>query len=194
MKVLKMVGKVTGIIFLIILILFIIMFVVMTVISKSNDAYKGDKTEILESSDSEAPKALVVYQPSKSTASKDVADQLAAGLQAAGLEVTLTYAGKHIPEDISKYSLVAFGSPVFFGKPSAAVTDTIKRLTDYSEKTVILYSVGQLTSQQELDILKEALKDKKPDFTQKFVTKDNEKEQKAYELGMKAGKECRENE
>jgi flavorubredoxin len=191
MKALGILGKIIGIIFLVFVLLIIVGLVTVTIITKSNNAYKGEYTNVLESSDSSAPKALVVYQPGKSKASETAANQLAAGLNKSGYEVTVTYPGKHLSEDLSSFSLVAYGSPVFFGKPSTKITDLIKKQTDYSGKTVILYSVGGSVEAAELDVMKECLTGKKPDYTAKFLTNDTELNQKAYDLGVKAGEESR---
>lgn len=191
MKVLGILGKVIGIILLVFVILIIVGIVTVAIITKSNNSYKGEYTNVIKSSDTSAPKALIVYQPGKSRASETVANQLAAGLNKAGYEVTVTYPGKHLSDDWSGYSLVAFGSPVFFGKPSTMITDTIKKQTDYSTKTVILYSVGGTTEITELDVMKDCMSGKKPDYTAKFLTNDKELNQKAYDLGVKAGEESR---
>lgn len=185
------IGKVIGFIFLALILLMIIAIIYFVFISKSNDAYKGDYMSVLKKDDSSAPKALLVYQPSRGKASSKIANELAKGLNDAGYEVTITYPGKHLSSDITQYSVVAFGSPVYIGKPSAALTGSMKQISDYSDKTVIIYSVGQSPEAPELDVVKECLNGKEPDYTKKFIAKDESKGQIAYDLGLKAGKESR---
>lgn len=187
----KKMRKILGIVLLSIMILIVIGAATMFVLTKVNDAYKGDYQSIVTSSDASAPKALVIYQPSKSKDSDEIAEQLAAGLNLEGYEVTITYPGKHIDDDISEYTVVSFGSPVFFGKPSAAVIDTITRLKGLPEKTVIIYSVGKANEVPELDILAKSLGTKEADYMTKFQISDAEKDKKAYELGATAGRESK---
>lgn len=188
-SIIGMIGKVIGILILTILLIAVIFIVVMVLIVKSNDAYKGDYLSILKNSDSSAPKALIVFQPSKSKTSVNVANQIAKGLNDAGYEVTITYAGKHVSSDISEYSLVAFGSPVFVGKPSKMITDTMKKISDFTGKTIILYSVGKSSEEPEIDVLKQCLNGKAPDYTEKFIADDDANDDKAYELGLKVSQE-----
>jgi|GEM_PF-575935 Uncharacterized flavoproteins len=188
---LKIIGKILGVILIVFVALIIIGIVTVVIITKSNDAYKGDFKTELKGKDATAEKALVIYQPSKSKASKEVAYKLAEGLNSQGYDVTITYPGKHIESDMSSYSIISFGSPVFFGKPSAAVTKTIERLKDIKGKTVILYSVGGSNEAMELDSMKKLFSDVTPKYVMKFLVSDEEKEKKAYDLGIKAGKESR---
>lgn len=181
--------RIFGFLILILVLLIIVAISFMVFVSKSNNAYKGDFTKTLTGSSTSAQKALVVYQPAKSKSSAEIAEQIAKGLQDSGYEVTLTYPGKHVSDDISAYSVVAFGSPVFMGSPSTMVTDTISRIKEYTGKTVILYSVGASEQAIELETLAKALNDKKADYTSKFIVNDKDKDQKAYDLGLLAGKE-----
>lgn len=193
MKVLSVIGtigKIVGFLFIGLIVLFIVFILIMMMITKSNNAYKGDYKTTVKNDDSSAPEALVIYQPSKSD-SKKIADQLAKGLNESGYEVTITYPGKHVSEEISQYSLLAFGSPVYFGKPSENLTKTISRMKDLTDKKVILYSVGKLTDAPEFEEVKKSLNGKEPDYSVKFSTKDNVEKQ-AYDMGIKVGKESRE--
>lgn len=180
--------RIFGVLILIFVLLIIAAISFMVFVSKSNNAYKGDFTKTLAGSNSTEKKALVIFQPAKSKASAEIAEQIGKGLQDAGYEVTLTYPGKHVSDDISAYTVVAFGSPVFMGSPSTMVTDTISKIKDYTGKTVILYSVGASEQATELDTLTKALHDKEADYTSKFVINDKDRDKKAYDLGLQAGK------
>ena len=191
MKFIGMIGKVLGIIVIALILLFIVFMVIMAIISKVNNAYKGDYKSVIKSNAKDAPKALIVFQPAKSNASIKVAEQMARGLNEAGYEVTLTYPGKHLSSDLSQYSLVAFGSPVFFGRPSEAIINAAKQMKELPDKKVIIYSVGMADETSELDIMKQSLNGKEPDYKSKFKVNDEARDKKAYELGLKAGKESR---
>lgn len=179
------IGRTLGIVISVLFLLMVIMMILMVCIIKSNDAYKGDYKTVLAATNPSGQKALIVYQPSITGASADIANQMAKGLNKAGYEVTLTYPGKHLSDDLSQFSVIAFGSAVYTGKPSAQFTETISRIKDYRNKTVILYSVGQLEKAPELEVLRKCLK-RDENFAQKFVAK-GDVGQKAYDLGYEAG-------
>lgn len=182
------VGRTLGIVIGVVFLLMVIIMITMVCIVKSNDAYKGDYKSVLAAGNPSAQKALIVYQPSASGAPTDIANQMAKGLNKAGYEVTLTYPGKHVSDDLSRFSLVAFGSAVYAGKPSAQLTDTMSKIKDYKNKTVILYSVGQMAEAPELDVLRKSLNGGKENYAQKFVAK-GDAGQTAYNFGYKAGTE-----
>lgn len=188
---LHIIGKIFGGILIVFIALIIIGIITVLIITKNNDAYKGDFKKELKGDSASAPKALVIYQPSKNKTSGEVADKIAEGLNSEGYDVIITYPGKHIEEDVTAYDVISFGSPVYFGKPSAAVTKTIERLKGLPGKTILMYSVGGSNEMPELDILKKALQGAEPRDTAKFVVSDTERNNKAYELGVKVGKESK---
>lgn len=185
-KVLIVIGCIFGALILVIIALMIFF----AIFTSQNNSYKGDFTSVLKSKEASPKKALVVFQPSVTgSASTDIANELARGLNEAGYEVTLTYPGKHLSADVSAYSLLAFGSSIYIGQPSTQLTDTMKLIPDYSGKKIILFAVGGNTPAPEFDVLKAALGGAAVDYTEKFVVGEADKAQKAYNLGQKAGKE-----
>ncbi len=172
-------GIVVGILFLIMIILAGVMFFIVS----SNNKDKGDKTTVLPGPDSSAPHALVMYQPTISGTGKTVADRIAAGLQSAGYEVTVTYPGAHVPSDISKYAVAAFGSSVYAGQPSAILAQTMKRFTDYSGIKVALYSIGSADIAPELDILEAGINGADVITKTKLKAGDKGIADEAYKLG-----------
>lgn len=147
-------GIVIGVLFLLI----VIFAAVMAFIVSSNNRDKGEYSKVLAVPDSSAPKALVVYQPTISGTGKTIAEQLAAGLNAAGYEVTITYPAAKMSADISAYSIVTFGSSVYVGQPSSVLTKYMDRIADYSGKKVALYSIGSADNTPELDVLAACIK------------------------------------
>jgi len=142
-------GIVVGVLFLLI----VIFVAVMAIIVSSNNREKGAYSKVLAGPDASAPKALVVYQPTISGTGKTIAEQLAAGLQAAGYEVTIAYPTAKLSADISAYSVVIFGSSVYAGQPSSALSKYMNRIADYSGKKVAIYSIGSADNTPELDVL-----------------------------------------
>lgn len=80
-------GIIIGVLFL----LLVIFVAFMAFIVSSNSRDKGAYSKVLAGPDSYAPKSLIVYQPTISGTGRTIAEQLAAGLNAAGYEVTITY-------------------------------------------------------------------------------------------------------
>lgn len=191
LSILGIIGRGIGIVFIVIIIIAIVFIAVSVYLSKLNNSYKGDFTSVISNSYSDAPKALIIFQPSRSKMGENIANELARGLNEEGYEVTLTYPGKHVPADLSQYSLLAFGSAVYAGQPSTMLTNTMKKMTDLTDKIVIFYSIGSMEDAPEFDILKESLNGKEPDYTAKFTSKSEQNKIQAYELGLKAGEEIR---
>ena len=160
-------------------------------IIKINDSYKGSFRKELKAQDKSSPKALVIYQPSKSKVSAEVAEKFAEGLYSSGYDVTITYPGKKMEAEMSEYSLISFGSPVFFGRTSAAVTEAMKQLKNASGKTVIIYSVGGSAEEPELDTMKQQFTDVTPKVATKFLVSDTDVEKNAFELGIRVGRESK---
>lgn len=162
----------------------------MLFLSSTNNAYKGDYTNVIESTSTNSveKKALVVYQPSRSKEFSEIANQLAKGLSESGYDVTLSYPGKHLSTDVSKYSVLAFGSPIYMGQPSTALTDYMKEIKDIYNKKVIAFAIGSLESELEFEIYQKSLNNAKIDKKVKFIAKDKSDEDAAYKLGLETGK------
>lgn len=157
-------------------------------LSSSNNAYKGEYKNVLESTASPEKKALVVYQPSRSKEFAKITNQLAKGLNESGYEVTMSYPGKHLSADVKDYSIVAFGSPIYMGQPSTALTDYMKELKNLSDQKVIAFSIGSLKAEAEFEIFEKSLNSGKIFKKIKFIAKDKSDEDTAYKLGLDVGK------
>jgi len=178
-------GSLVGVVVLLI----VGMMAVMFFLSSSNNAYKGDYTNVLKSTAPATKKALVVFQPSRSKEFAKITDQLAKGLGESGYEVTVSYPGKHLSADVKDYSVLAFGSPIYIGQPSTALTDYMKQIKDFSNKKVIAFSIGSMEAAPEFEIFKTNLSGGKIYKQIKFIAKDKSDEDKAYKLGLEVGKE-----
>jgi flavodoxin len=148
----------------------------------------GDRMEILKSASETPQRALVVYQPSVTAASSDVAHAIAKGLNDAGYEVTLNTPGKHLSADISGYSVVVFGSPNYGGSPGEALLNYLKQIDDFTGKRILLYSTsGRAAGRLEFDKLEALLQGVEPYQTLKLAAGETEKNKAAaYQLGLDA--------
>jgi flavorubredoxin len=184
-KILIVAGCLVGVV-----VLFIVgMMAFMYFLSSSNNSYKGEYTNVLKTTDTSTKKALVVYQPSRSKEFGEIANQLAKGLNESGYEVTISYPGKHLSSDVKDYSVVAFGSPIYMGQPSTALTNYMKEIKDLTNKKVITFSIGSMESSPELEIYKKNINVGEIYKNVKFIAKDKSDEEKAHKLGLDVGKE-----
>jgi flavorubredoxin len=148
----------------------------------------GDRTEILEASSEMTKKALVVYQPSITSASSDVAHAIAAGLNDSGFEVKLSNPGKHLSADISAYSIIVFGMPNYGGSVVEPLSDYIQSIDDFSDKRIILFSTsGGISNMLEIEKLAALLGGAEPYKAVKYKSSEGEKNiSAAYQLGVEA--------
>jgi len=179
-----MLFKIIGKVFLGLVVLFILVMLVFAWFAKANSKKYGDNGKILKSNNVNAKKALVVYQPSRGKLTSKIAEQIAKGMNEAGYEVTINYPGNHMDKNISKYSIVVFGSPVYMGQTSSVLADYMKSIKDLSKAKIFLFATGGQLSNGELDKMEQQLGDKKA--TEKLGFKNGAKdESKAYEIGKK---------
>ncbi|NMM61836.1 flavodoxin [Clostridium sp. P21] len=152
---------------------------------------KGSNEKILTSKNASPKKALIIFQPSLSDVTSLMANSIAKGLNDEGYEVTLNYPEKDLKYNISKYSIVIFGSPNYAGKPLTVVTDYMSKIKDLSSKKVIAFSTGADASKKdELEIMEKSLNGTKTYKKVKFLSSSKkESESKAYNLGKELSKE-----
>ena len=74
--------------------------------------------------------ALIIYHPGFSSFMKDIIYTFADGLVENDWRVEITTASSQAPTDLSGYSLVAFGSPVYADQPSPIIKRHIERIDD----------------------------------------------------------------
>jgi len=135
--------------------------------------------------------ALIIYHPGLSSFMKDVAYAFADGLVENGWRVEITTASSQAPTDLSGYSLLALGSPVYAGNPSSTIKRHLERIGDLQEiETVILITSGgnstsDLTMQQNVEEYNGAVKTVVEVFTQE----PNEGNGNAMDIAKQAGRE-----
>jgi flavorubredoxin len=105
----------------------------------NNDYVSG--IEVLNADGSET--ALIIYHPGLSSFMKDVTYAFADGLVENGWRVEITTASSEAPTDLSDYSLLVLGSPVYAGNPSPTIKRHLERMGDLNGiDTVILVTSG----------------------------------------------------
>jgi menaquinone-dependent protoporphyrinogen IX oxidase len=172
----------------VIIFLMAVFMVLTALILSSNNKQKGVNEEKMSAQGELVKKALIIYQPGG--ISSNIAHQIAKGINDGGYEVTLNYPGEKLRYDISEYSIIVFGTPVYAGQPSKALTDYMSSVKDFSSSKVMLYSVGMIENKVELDVMEKNLNGKKANEKVKFLTgSKKENDSVAYELGKRMSKE-----
>ena len=180
-------------ILLVVVISFVAAIAIMAVIFGSLNKPKGNNEKILKSNESSAKKALIIYQPSLTNVTSVIADSIAKGLNDGGCEVTLNNPGKDLSTDISKYSLVVFGSPTYAGQPLSIETEYISKIKDFSSAKVVLFVTGSdVSKKDELDVMEKSLNGVNAYKKVKFnAGSKNDSKNEAYELGKELSNELR---
>jgi flavodoxin len=97
-------------------------------------------------------KALVAFDPGLSGTAKGVADKVASDLQAQGFTVTLAGIKSSAVANITGYSVVVVGGPIYAGSPTASVKDFLSNLpagqASQGDGPYVLTSVGVFGSGQ----------------------------------------------
>lgn len=150
----------------------------------------GGKHEVLEG-ESGAPRALVVYQPSLTSAAGDVARWIAEGLNEGGYEVTLNRPGYHLSADISAYDVIVLGGPNYGSNFPEALFEYVDRIEDFGGKRVILFcTAGSSEGKTELEKLASHIRGAMPHAAVKLKFNESKENQiKAHALGLEAATE-----
>ncbi|AGK95540.1 flavodoxin family protein [Clostridium pasteurianum] len=156
----------------------------------SNNTEKGNKTVIMKTDSIAHSKALVVYQPSLMTDStKNVAYDLAKGLNSKGYDVTIAYPGKYLSTDLSTYKVVVFGSPIYIGQTSSVLNDYIKSVNNLKDQKILLFVTGGADDSEQLNSLEKLFTNAEIPMKISFKYNDKGNENKAFNLGSEIGKE-----
>lgn len=136
----KKILKFTGLgIVLVILVAFGAMgFVIYDVMS-----YTATGSEKLNPAGTEVGKALVVYDPGISGASKDTAVAIAKELQTRGYVVELAGISSATAKNTSGYNIIVVGGPIYAGKASASVQFYLSTLKTDDDAKIAVFATGQ---------------------------------------------------
>lgn len=168
------------IIFILIILVSVIVFFAW--VSKSNSIVYEEKYTLLKNESKDSKNAIVIYQPSRTSFSEDVASQIAEGVHSCGYNVYLSTVCKNLDKDLSQYDLVIFGSPIYMSNYSSVIGEYIKSVSDFGQAKIIFYTTGMLNNTVEFDNIKKIF-DKEVYLTK--ITKDKciEDEKYAYKIG-----------
>lgn len=170
--------------------LIVLMLLVTGMVSAANKP-KGDKEEILPGKGEKPKKAIIIYQPALTKVTTRRAQELAAGLNAGGYEVTLNHPGQDLAADLSQYDLVLFGSPAYAGQLTKALTDYMAEACPALAKAagttprLVLFATGGLDQTEEFDRLAGLLAGLNVVKKVKFTPKGPD----AYALGLELAQE-----
>jgi flavorubredoxin len=99
------------------------------------------RTLVLNSDGSET--ALIIYHPGLSSFMEDTTYAFADGLVANGWRVEVATASSQAPTDMSGYSLLVLGSPVYAGNTTVTISRHLERIGDIQGiDTVLLVTSG----------------------------------------------------
>ncbi|NLY91373.1 MAG: hypothetical protein GX081_07170 [Firmicutes bacterium] len=169
---------------------FVFMVLLVSVVSAANKP-KGNKEQVLPGKGERPRKALIIYQPGLTKITSRRAQELAAGLNAGGYEVTLNHPGKHLTTDLSGYELVIFGSPTYAGQLTKALTNYMAQVCPGLAKAtgetprIVLFATGGLEQTEEFDRLAELL----TGLNVVKMVKFSPKGPNAYDLGLELAQE-----
>jgi len=79
---------------------------------------------------SSGPRVIVVYSPGISDFHQRMVDSFTSGLVASNWSVDIVTASSQAPIDLTIYSLLVIGGPLYGWKPSKPIQDYMARLTD----------------------------------------------------------------
>jgi flavorubredoxin len=94
---------------------------------------------------SSGPRALVVYSPGLSDFPQKMAEAFATGLASSNWSMDIVTASSQAPTDLTDYTLLVIGGPIYGGQPSKPVQDYMARLGDLEGLRIytLLTSAGE---------------------------------------------------
>ncbi|HEY8344081.1 MAG TPA: hypothetical protein VIL66_02710 [Bacillota bacterium] len=173
---------------------FVFMLITVGVVSAANKP-RREHEQVLPGKGNTPKKAIIIYQPAITKVTTRMAQQLAAGLNEGGYEVTLNHPGKHLSMDLSGYDLIIFGSPTYAGQLTKALTQYMEQVCPELVKApgkaprIVLFATGGLEQTEEFDRVAGILSGLNVVRNIKFTSGSLEKnEQIAYDLGIELAK------
>jgi flavorubredoxin len=107
---------------------------------KISSDYTSD-LEVMNANGSQT--ALIIYHPGLSSFMQDTTYAFAKGLSENDWRVEITTASAQAPTDLTEYSLLVFGSPVYAGNASVTIQRHVERIGDLNGiDTVLLITSG----------------------------------------------------
>ena len=153
----------------------------------NNDYVSG--IDVLNADGSET--ALVIYHPGLSSFMKDVTYAFADGLVENGWRVEITTASSEAPTDLSDYSLLVLGSPVYGGNPSSTIKRHLERIGDLQgiDTVILVTSGGNSTADETMQQDVEEYNGTVTTVVEVFTQEPNEGNGNAMDIAKQAGRE-----
>ena len=153
----------------------------------NNDYVSG--IEVLNADGSET--ALIIYHPGLSSFMKDVTYAFADGLVENGWRVEITTASSEAPIDLSDYSLLVLGSPVYGGNPSPSIKRHLERIGDLQgiDTVILVTSGGNSTADETMQQDVEEYNGTVTTVVEVFTQEPNEGNGNAMDIAKQAGRE-----
>lgn len=133
--------KVLKIIFIVFVVVVISGILFMKWLVDGNEKSRKSDEKILKAGSGNR-RALIIYQPSRTSLASKTAAAIGETLNMSDYEVTINYPSEEISSDIAKYDVVVFGTPIYGGAHSPVIEAYIKRIKDFSGKKVMIFAVG----------------------------------------------------
>jgi flavorubredoxin len=105
-------------------------------------SYGATGAETLPVSGTSIGKALVVYNPGLSGATKNLASKVAENLQLFGYTVTLAGVKSQAATETLEYSVIVVGSPIYAGTPTSSIKDYLSKLSIDEEVRLGFFGSG----------------------------------------------------
>ncbi len=115
--------KIVGAVFLTIIILLILAF---AAISLDLSSYGATGSETLNPQRASVGRALVIYSPGFSGASRDAATKIAGDLQQKGYVVDLAGVRSGTAGNLASYGIIVAGGPMYWGQVSSSIDNYLK--------------------------------------------------------------------
>lgn len=129
-----------------------------------------------ECGNSDAPKALIVYQKSRTDFAENVMKSYAKKVSEKGYNVTVNHPGDYMPKDVSEYDIVIFQSPVYMAATSPVMNDYISSINNFGDAKLVFIATGMLESEEEFSAIEELFNDHKLDYLFKITQSDYKKD------------------
>ncbi len=115
----------------------------------NNDVVSG--IEVINPSGSKT--ALVVYQAGWTPFPEDTSYAFANGLAESGWRVEVTTASSQAPSDLSNYSLLVLGFPIYGGSPGPAIVRYVERVGDLHGINTVIIALGMGSPERSVDTM-----------------------------------------
>jgi menaquinone-dependent protoporphyrinogen IX oxidase len=89
-------------------------------------------------------KAIVIYDPGLSGGAKDVATKISYNLQDSGYDVTLAGVKSSTAANLTGYSVVVVGGPIYAGKPASSIQSYLNSLNPPANAIVGAFGYGSV--------------------------------------------------